>query len=57
MIKIFEGTDWEILEREVNLWIKSCGSKIHDIQFRTAMNEDGLMFHCCVITELNLHNH
>lgn len=57
MIKIFEATVYSTLEKEVNDWIDNCGSKVYDIQFRTVLNENELIYHCCVILELNLHNH
>lgn len=57
MIKIFENTDYILLEKELNEWIVTCENRIHDIQFRTVMNEAGIIFHCCVIVELNLHNY
>lgn len=56
MIKIFESNDYSELEKDVNEWVKTCGSKIHEYQFRMALNEHGPLYSCCVVLELNTHD-
>lgn len=52
MIKIFKEYRREELEMNVNDWIKNCGRKIHDIQFEISTDRSGIVYTCCVITEL-----
>lgn len=56
MIKIFESLDFNSLENKVNNYIDKCDSKISDIQFRTVMNEEQIIFHVCIVHDLDFAN-
>ena len=56
MIKIFENEDYIKLEKAVNGYIDTCGSKIESIQFTTSCNEFGIVFHCCIVHDLSFVN-
>lgn len=56
MIKIFEEEDYRKLEAKVNEYIKECGSKIESIQFTSALVENEIMLHCCIVLDLSFVN-
>jgi len=56
MIKILEEVDSSRLEKAVNEYIDTCGSKIESIQFTCALNEDGIILHCCIVHDLSFVN-
>jgi len=56
MIKIFENNDWSLLEKQVNEYLETCGSKVSDIQFRTNMTEGEILFHVCIVHDLDFLN-
>lgn len=56
MIKIFEEMDSSKLEKAVNEYIDTCGSKIESIQFTTSCNEFGIVFNCYIVHDLSFVN-